>query len=312
MTNTSVQVQQPIETAALEMFGPAREHFRKLATDQEFIKEAGFAYQLMRANDYLANTSRESQLQALMNLVDTGLSLNPIMKYAYLVPRKGKCVLEPSYIGLVKLLTDSGSVKSIERQIIWQGDEVDIDMSTERKVLKHKPYMLAGNEKGAMLAVYSIATLPDGSKHFELMSKADIDEIMKRSESYKAWKGGKVNSCTWSTDYEEMASKTVLRRHQKYLPKSAKYEQIAKAVALDEQDFEGSVSNSPSAQPPAAPLSDIEQHVQGLKDRILKAWKSYNGSDKKELKQQCAMKSQSGELDVEFWEGMVKKVCGDE
>lgn len=204
-----------------------------------FNKEVSFAIQHFTKNTYLQKCSAESALKAVMNIAQTGLTLNPVSKYAYLIPRYNsqlktlECVLDPSYMGLVKLLTDSGSVKHIEAQIIYEGDLIDVDYASTEKVKKHIPYFLNGKEKGKILAVYSIATLQDDNRHIEIMSKMDIEEIRERSESYKAYKSKKAKSSIWVSDESEMFRKTVIKRHFKYLPKTNKVEQIQKAIDLD-------------------------------------------------------------------------------
>lgn len=206
-----------------------------------FQKEVSFAVQILRGNPYMQKCTGNSVLKAVLNVAQTGLSLNPVLKYAYLVPRSvkrdGKYVLEacldPSYIGLAKLLTDTGSVTSLSTQIVYEGDVIEINLGSDEKVTKHTPYILAGNDKGAIKAVYSLAQLPDGTKHIEFMSYEDILDIRDRSESYKSFKAGKSRSCIWDSDESEMCRKTVIKRHTKYLPKSEKFEKVGKAIDVD-------------------------------------------------------------------------------
>jgi phage RecT family recombinase len=198
-------------------------------TEADFKREVSFAIQLAQANPFLNQCTKESALKAVLNVAQTGLSLNPVKKEAYLVPRFNnkdrvyEVCLDPSYMGLMKLVTDSGAVKSMNVQLIYSGDQIDIDLSNEQKpIQKHVPHFLAGNEKGDIIGVYSVATLQDGSKHTEIMGREDVLQIRSRSESYKAFidPNKKVNQAVWITDEGEMFRKTVIKRHCKYLPKS--------------------------------------------------------------------------------------------
>ncbi len=146
-----------------------------------------FAIQIISGSEVLQKCTSDSFLKAVINIAQTGLTLNPFLKYAYLVPRKNQACLEPSYIGLAKLLTDTGSVTSIEVQIIHQGDEVEINIGAENPIIKHTPHWMLDNEKGEILGLYSKATLPDGSNHYEFMSRKDVEEIRERSEAWKAF-----------------------------------------------------------------------------------------------------------------------------
>ena len=206
-----------------------------------FQKEVSFAIQHAIKNLYLQKCDPNSVLRAVMNVAQIGLTLNPVSKYAYLIPRYNgasrqlECVLEPSYIGLLKLLTDSGSVNSIECHIIYEGDAIKVDMASEQKIISHVPYFLNGKEKGGILGAYSNATLSDGKKHVEMMSFVELNEIRDRSESYKAFKEGKIKSTTWVSDEGEMCRKTIIKRHSKYLPKSEKTTKFDQAIDLDNQ-----------------------------------------------------------------------------
>ena len=74
-----------------------RENFQIVAADRgvNFDKEAGFAIQLLSANDYAmkaAMNNRQAVCDAVTNVAAIGISLNPAKKQAYLVPRKNKIV----------------------------------------------------------------------------------------------------------------------------------------------------------------------------------------------------------------------------
>lgn len=209
----------------------------------EFNKEVSFAMQTMMSNPLLQKATKESLLKSVINVAQSGLTLNPVKKYAYLVPRYKKnvgyeAVLEPSYIGLYKLLTDAGIVKSMSCQLIYEGDQIEVNMADQQQVKNHVPYWMVGNEKGAIRGGYCVATLPDDQLHYEFMSASDFENIKQRSDSYIAYQNKKIKSCTWVSDEAEMSRKTIIKRHFKYLPKSAglnalMVEKAEKAIQLD-------------------------------------------------------------------------------
>lgn len=301
MSSGTAAVAAPNE-ALIRQFDPVRDYFVKIAGDDKFMREVSFAAQILGGNDYLRKTSVESQQLALTGLAESGLTLSPIEKLAYLVPRKGKCVLEPSYMGLVKLLTDAGSVRHIEARPIYEGDQCEIDMASDKKVMVHTPYFMRGLKKGVVRGFYSIATLVDGSKHAEMMGKDEVDRIMERSESYKAYRAGTIKSTTWVTDYEEMGRKTVVRRHWKSLPKTERMEHIAKAIDLDHQDF---VQHAPQL---AAPVDSRVTAQEALRDKVRAALKGYKGADKKAIAKSCSDQAKSGEINPQFWEDMLRRI----
>lgn len=202
-------------------------------TGLDFNKEVEFAVQILNKNDYLAGAKPESIMNSLKNIALTGLSLNPVLKYSYLIPRKNKgvleCVADVSYIGLCKILTDTGSVKSIKAAVVYSNEPFDIELGSGGFV-KHKPYFGPGG-KGNRLGCYSVATLHDGSYHIHWMYAEDINRIKQRSEAVKAGRGS-----VWDSDEDEMWKKTCIKQHTKTLPKTERAEAAANAVALDNEN----------------------------------------------------------------------------
>lgn len=223
-----------------DQFNTIKPRFTELLDEKTFNKEVSFALQHIGKNGQLKKATMESNLQAVLNIAQVGLSLNPVLKQAYLVPRSVKkgnswiveTHLEPSYQGLCKLVTDTGSAKSIVAQLVYKGDIFEVSLGTETNV-KHLPKF----ESKEITHAYMVATLADGSKMVEVMTYDDLQEIRERSESFKAYKSGKLKSCVWVTDEGEMCRKTVLRRGIKYLPKTEMWDKLGTAVNLDELDY---------------------------------------------------------------------------
>jgi recombination protein RecT len=224
------------------IFEPIKNRFLELSDKNTFDKECSFAIQHLQKNSYLAKSTPNSLLQAVLNIVQIGLTLNPVQKLAYLVPRYNnaagliECALEPSYQGLVKLLTDSGSVTNVYAHLVYSNDEFQQILGTENTII-HKPKL--GN-RGEIIGIYAVAILANGSKQVEVMEVSEINEIRDSSESYKSFKAGKSKSCIWNDWFEEMARKTVIKRIVKYLPKSTTFDTLAKAIDLSNQDYTAS------------------------------------------------------------------------
>jgi len=178
-----------------EALSPIKEKALSLMEKTEFIRECGFALQAVNASKQLLNADKTSIMQAVYNVALTGLTLNPVLKQAYLVPRyingKTVAVLEPSYQGLTKLITDTGSVKNIYAYPVYKEDDFEVTMGTRIQIL-HKPRFASKD----ILHFYAVAILPDGSTQFEVMTADQVNEIRERSESYKAFKEGKITKCT--------------------------------------------------------------------------------------------------------------------
>ncbi len=192
----------------------------------DFKKEGAFALQILKGNSYLykiASENPESLADSVVNLALTGLTLNPALSLAYLVPRGGKVCLVPSYMGLCKILTDAGSVKSIYAYVRYEKDEFEMLLGTNPDII-HKPAL---SDKGEAVGVYACAVLADGSKQFEYIDKKEMDKIMSKSEAVKASKYS-----SWTDWWGEMARAKVIRRLYKYLPKTEAAEALTKAIEL--------------------------------------------------------------------------------
>lgn len=215
---------------------PVKQRMASLLDKDTLEREISFAMQIINSTKRLQDCSKESLQKAVYNIALTGLSLNPVLKQAYLIPRYMNggmvAVLDPSYQGLIKLLTDTGSIKSIYAYPVYNGDEFEVQYGTTAELI-HRPKF----KSKELTAVYAVATLHDGTKQFEVMTAEEVNAIRDRSESYKAFKAGKVSTCTWESDYVEMSRKTVIKRIFKYLPKTERFNKAAEAIALSDSDY---------------------------------------------------------------------------
>lgn len=205
-----------------------------------FQREAEFAIQIVTGNDYLAGVAvkaPQSLIDAVTNVAAIGISLNPAKKHAYLVPRKGKICLDISYMGLMDLAIQSGSIKWAKAELVYEQDTFEIVTVDKPPIHKRNPF---NPERGEIVGVYVVAKTADDDYLTDTMTKAEIDGIMNRSESVKAGK-----STPWKTDYGEMAKKTVVKRAQKYWPKT---DRLEKAVHYMDTDGGEGIVLSPDAK----------------------------------------------------------------
>lgn len=168
-------------------------------------------------NPKLLNCSRESLLAALLKCSQYGLE--PDGRHAHLIPYGDQVQLIFDYKGLVDLVRRSGEVADIHCDVVRETDEFEFSYGDGGKLV-HKPN-LKTTERGPIFCAYSYVKLKDGYQSYEVMSVDEVEAIKERSSGYQAWKSGKVKSSTWETDWNEMAKKTVFRRHTKWLPLSS-------------------------------------------------------------------------------------------
>ena len=138
--------------------------------------ELGFALQLFEASPTLQKCDPTSILNSVVNVARTSITLNPAMRLCYLIPRKGKCILEFSYMGLVAMLRDNNCIRTISATIVYADDEFDYDPAANN--ITHKPTFAKTEQEHnsrEIIGCYSRATLPTNDVVFEFMPMWEID-----------------------------------------------------------------------------------------------------------------------------------------
>ncbi len=178
----------------------------------------------IRKNPKLGKCDQASFLGSIMQCAQLGLEPGGALGHAYLLPfeNKRKNIIEVQFIigyrGMIDLARRSGQIISISAHTVHENDKFSYEFGLHED-LKHIP---ADGERGRMTHVYAVARLKDDGVQFEVMSKLEVDKIRAQSKS---------GSGPWSTHYDEMAKKTVIRRLFKYLPVSI---EMTRAVIADE------------------------------------------------------------------------------
>lgn len=209
-----------------QSIGTGKQRFEAIVakdgSDLNWASETLFAMQVIEKSNYLQQCTLPSIKSAVINIASIGLTLNPAEKLAYLIPRKRKykdgnqwmevweACLDISYRGLVKIATDSGSIRWAKAEIVREHDEF------EWRGLDEKPHHVIsnpfGNEesRGKIVGAYCVAKTSDGDYLCDIMS---IDEIYNIRDRSDAWKYGKKDKRgPWESDEGQMIKKTLIRR----------------------------------------------------------------------------------------------------
>lgn len=235
----------------VEVINKTEERFRQIAPQyMNYDAEKGFAVQLLSNNQYLAEAAQTENYkylqQAVVNVAAIGLSLNPAEKLAYLIPRnvkvgnqwQSRVYLEPSYMGMLRLATDSGSIEWAQANCVYEQDEFIDNGPGEKPIFQYKAF---AKDRGEFVGVFCVAKTSKGDFLTTVMTADEINGIMARSESAKKGFG------PWRTDFNEQAKKTVIRRAFKTWPRTneRRMEMLAKAVDMSNENegFEPIVSS---------------------------------------------------------------------
>jgi recombination protein RecT len=171
-------------------------------------------------NTDLLNCDQRTLFAAAMKSAQVGLL--PDGKEAALVAFGDKVQFMPMVAGILKLIRNSGQLKSITAEVIRKNDEFEYYTDETGKRFRHKANWLG--DRGEVIGVYAHAITTDGGVYIDVMSRDDVEKI--RSVSRSRSRG------PWVDWWDEMAKKTVIRRLAKYLPSSSDLD------GVDDDDLE--------------------------------------------------------------------------
>jgi recombination protein RecT len=181
----------------------------------------------IRVNPKLLECDQQSLLACVMGCAQLGLEPEPFLGQAYLVPywnskkRTYEAQLIPGYRGYLTLARRSGEVQSISAHVVYENDIFEIEYGLD-ETLRHVPEEDA-DQRGKPRGAYCVFRYKDGSHSFDFMTTGEIEKIRARSKA--------KDNGPWTTDWEEMAKKTVIRRHIKLVPLSV---EMARAAAAED------------------------------------------------------------------------------
>lgn len=207
-----------------------------------WAKECQFARQALESNSYLAETAMkdpDSLKNAIINVAAIGISLNPLDKQAYLVPRGKKVCLDISYQGLTDIATSSGAVDWVQAKIVHNDDEYTNTGPNTAPNHTYNPF----KDRGAIVGVYCVAQTSSGAFLTEEMS---IEEVYMIRGLSAAWKS-KKNTSPWSTFPKQMIRKTVIKRAANYWP--GRTERINAAIGALNDAEEYDLLSGPAVGP---------------------------------------------------------------
>jgi recombination protein RecT len=219
-------------------------------TADRFIRTAQTAIAMTRNIQNVKNP--QSLLSACTKAAADGLILDG-REAALVVDYNGEVQYRPMMRGLLKLAYQSGEIKDLVVEVAREEDQFDYSPTRCGEPIVHTINLK--KPRGEVFAVYARATFHNGGVVHEVMTIEDVNRIRDRSDAYKAFKAGKIKSTPWSTDWSEMARKTVFRRLSKYLPSSTDKASFHEAVERIDDDFSFDQADAAETTTPAAPTA---------------------------------------------------------
>lgn len=285
-------------------FGPVATRMAQLGYEEKAVKkEIGFALQIINANSYLAKADVSTMCAAILHAANTGLTLNPSMKRAALVPRYQKglgvvCCFEPMYQGLIYLAVKEGSATSFNAQIVHQADRFKAQPHDSNCPVIHE---FDGFERGVPQGLYVVATLLDGTKQAEFMSMDEVRKIMERSEAYSSYKAKKISSTPWVSDFLEMAKKTIIKRIVKRLPAGKADSNLYKVIDLDNSQYTIEPNESLLPEKPKDEFAEVQTELRAALIKL-------EPEEAEGFRNMLNEKRDAGELTVEIMQNVLTEL----
>ena len=212
-----------MQTYIKSMEGEIKKALPSVITPERFTR---MVLSAISTNPKLGSCTPTSFLGAMMSAAQLGLEPNTPLGQAYILPYQNKGTLEAQfqlgYKGLIDLAYRSGEVELVQAHIVYENDTFECEFGLDAK-LRHIP---AESERGKAVKVYAMFKTKSGGYGFDVMSMDDVrTHAQKHSKAYSS------SFSPWSTNFEEMAKKTVLKRCLKYAPLKSDF---VKAVVQDE------------------------------------------------------------------------------
>lgn len=201
----------------------------------DFRQECLFARQQVIKNNLTTETASSNPTSlkaAILNVAAIGISLNPALAHAYLVPRSGAICLDISYRGLVKLATDCGAIQWAKTELVYKNDTFTWKGINEAPEHAADPF----SERGDVVGGYCLAKLPDGSVMIETMTRAEMDKIQATS---------KAANGPWKSWPDEMRKKSVTKRASKSWPQTGSRQRVDTAISVLNEHEGGSFDDKP-------------------------------------------------------------------
>lgn len=183
---------------------------------------ATVAFSVIAGKPALLKCDAKSLIKVIIEGTLLGLSFDPHLKQAAIVPFGNQATLIVEYMGLVKLARNSGVLSTVRAEVVYENDEFDYELGLEPDLF-HKPPKKGG--RGKPIGVYAVGKLTSGEPEFKYLEQSEVEFYKGKSRAKDA------PDSPWNTDPMAMWRKTAIRRLVGYLPMDDK---TARAVQNDE------------------------------------------------------------------------------
>lgn len=153
------------------------------------------------SNERLQQCTPQSVMKSAADAAILGLSVDPNLKEAYLVPYKDQCTMQVGWRGVRNMAYNSGKVHNMNVGRIYEGQEWIEDQLTGQARIEG----IATSKKP--VGYFAYLETRDHRIHTLFMSVEDIND---HKQKYSP--GWNRQDSAWNKDFDKMAKKTVLKQ----------------------------------------------------------------------------------------------------
>lgn len=190
----------------------------------------------------LADADPNSIMASAVVAATLDLPIDPNLGFSYIVPYKDKnkgkiAQFQMGYKGFIQLAMRSGQYKTINATAVFEHDIKRINRLTGEIEFNDNP-----EPSTKVVGYVAYFRLINGFEKALYMTREDLEKHGKRySQSYKSKQDWVVKQSLWTTDFDSMATKTVLKLLlSKYGPMSI---EMQTAIKSDQASFNKEVIN---------------------------------------------------------------------
>ena len=162
---------------------------------------------LVSSSQNFEDVDANTIMQSAMVAATLDLPINPNLGFAYVVPYGGKAQFQMGWKGFVQLALRTGQYRLLNAIEVYEGELISRNKITGEIVLDETKRI-----SDKVIGFVSFFRLVNGFEKTLYMSAEEMEKHAKRySQTYKSTKKWVVEQSKWTTDFDAMALKTVIK-----------------------------------------------------------------------------------------------------
>lgn len=157
---------------------------------------------IVNGNTNLQECNPQQVLAAAAVAASLDLPIDPNLGFAYIVPYKGKAQFQMGYRGYIQLAMRTGLYQTINATEVYEGE-----IRSHNRITGLVEFDPDGRTSDQIVGFVAYFRLLNGFEKYDYMT---VDEVVAHAKRFS--QSFNSNHSPWKTDFNAMATKTVLKR----------------------------------------------------------------------------------------------------